>query len=390
MARECSDLEHKSSGGVANKNSDIATMVRLMSEIGPRIPEIARRMDRHKETVRYWYKKLQDHDFAISGILNHEALGLRRIVMKVRFGDGYGDYVRPLMIAMNEICYIVAYSKALPEDIYVLSASVPEEFAADYVDFIETLRNQGVFRSVEYYMLDWISNKPMQGRFYDFESGVWDFDFQSLYPETGEKTYSEPTVSSRVKFDKIDLLLAKELQRDATRELQEIQASIKQTDGIDINYKTLCWHLSEHVEPRLLKGYKINWMGTKYDPVTERVGQRSHAYLGVDILIKSVRSEERAEVLARLDALPVTWAMGAGSDIYGQVMIPVTSTVEGLQYLQTAVAPVSDRTTFLMDDQRNALGFTISYKLYDEEAKSWQFDREELLAKFKALEAQIR
>src|SRR5271169_1912818 len=108
-------------------------------------------MGRHKETVRYWYKKIEEHDFAVSGIINHEALGLKRIIMKVRFGDEYAAYVRPLIQAMNELCYVVSYTKALPEDIYVVSASVPEDYTAEYVDFIETLKQQGIFKSVEYY-----------------------------------------------------------------------------------------------------------------------------------------------------------------------------------------------------------------------------------------------
>jgi len=372
-------------------NSDMAAMVKLISEIGPRIPEIARRMGRHKETVRYWYKKLEEHDFAISAIINHEALGLKRIVMKVRFGEGYGELVRPLIQAMNELCYVVSYTKALPEDIYIVSASVPEDFSAEYIDFIETLKQEGVFKSVEYFMLDWVANKPMQAEYYDFERGFWDFDYHTFAQERpGETTFSEPTVSQRVKFDRIDLLIAKELQRDASRELQEIQRAIKEADGVDINYKTLCWHLSEHVEPRLLKGYKVNWMGTKYDPVTERVKQRQHSFIGIEVFAKSVRTEERIELLKKIGRLPILWMEGAGSDFYAQVAVPSESTVEGLQYLQTAMHPVADRASFLIADQRNALSFPFSYNLFDEGVKAWKFNRDELLAKFRALEAQVR
>ena len=372
-------------------NSDISEMVKLIAEIGPKIPEIARRIGRHKETVRYWYKKLEEHNFAVQAILNQEALGLKRIVMKVSFGDGYADYVRPLAQAMNELCYVVSYSKGLPENVYVVHASVPQDYVAEYVDFIETLKQQGVFKSVEYYMLDWIRNKPMDGDYYDFQRGIWDLDYQALSQErAGAPQYTEPPVSPRVKFDRIDLLIAKELQADATRELQEIQRAIKESDGVDINYKTLCWHLSEHVEPRLIKGYRINWIGSRYDPVTERVGQRQHSYLAVDVFAKSVHAGERLELLNKIGRLPVLWAEGAGTDYYSQVMIPNQSTIEGLQYLQSAMSSVSDRASFIFADQRNALAFTFSYKLFDETAKAWKFNREELLVKFKALEAQIR
>jgi DNA-binding Lrp family transcriptional regulator len=376
---------------VRDLNGEIAAMVKLISEVGPRIPEIARKMGRHKETVRYWYKKLEEHDFAISAIINHEALGLKRIVMKVKLGDGYADYIKPLVQAMNELCYVVSYTKALPESIYVVTASVPEDFTAEYVDFIETLKQQGVFTFVEYYMLDWVRNKPMQTEYYDFERGFWDFDYQSLAQERPDAVpYAEPSVSQRVKFDKIDLLIAKELQRDASRELQEVQLAIKETDRVDINYKTLCWHLSEHVEPRLLKGYKVNWMGTKYDPVTDRVKQRQHSFLGVEVFAKSVRADERRELLSKIGRLPILWMEGAGSDFYAQVAIPTESTVEGLQYLQTSMRSVSDRASFLIADQRNALGFPFSYNLFEEENKAWKFNRDELLVKFRALEAQVR
>lgn len=371
-------------------NADIAAMVKLIGEIGPRIPEIARRMGRHKETVRYWYKKLQEHDFAISAIVNHEALGMKRIVMKVRWGSGYADYVRPIVKAMNELCYVNYYSKALPDDVYVLMASVPADYSAEYVDFIEALKQQDVFRSVEYFMLDWVRNKPMQAEYYDFQRGFWDFDFRAFQQEQDGSHFVEPSVPHRAKFDKIDLLITKELQADASRELQEIQQAIKNADGVDINYKTLCWHLAEHVEPRLLKGYRINWMGTKYDPVTERARQRQHTFLGIDVFAKSLRAQERQDLLSKFDRLPILWLEGAGSDFHAQLAIPSEQTVEGLQYIQDAMKPVSDRASFLIADQRSAYAFAISHKLFDETTKTWTFNREELLAKFKALEAQIR
>ena len=68
-------LESPSTG--AKLNADMAAMVKEISVIGPRIPEMARRLGRHKETVRYWYRKLEENDFAVQAMLNHEALGLK-------------------------------------------------------------------------------------------------------------------------------------------------------------------------------------------------------------------------------------------------------------------------------------------------------------------------
>ncbi|MDA4121680.1 MAG: hypothetical protein OK456_00700 [Thaumarchaeota archaeon] len=370
-------------------NSDMALMVKEISKIGPKIPEIARRMGRHKETVRYWYKKLQEHDFAIQGITNHEAFGLQRILLKVSFGDDYAQYVRPLMFTMNELCYVVSYAKALAEECYTVNCSVPRELVGEYLTFVDELRQMGVFKKVEVFNLGWIRNIPMHGEYYDFNSGRWDFDLEGQAEK--ESTFQAPTVSEKVKFDKIDLLITKELVTDATRELQEIQASIKKTDGVDINYKTLCWHLKEHVMGQgMLKGFRINWMGSRWDPVADRAKHKSHSYVAIHFMVKNPTDAERKDLMRSFDRLPVVWAEGAGYDYFSEFIVPTEMMLDCMEYLERVMKPVRDRASYHIMDQRNAVAFALTYQLYDEESKIWKFNREELLAKFKVLEAQVR
>jgi DNA-binding Lrp family transcriptional regulator len=364
-------------------------MVKEISVIGPRIPEIARRLGRHKETVRYWYKKLEEHGFAVQAMVNHESLGLKRLIFRVQFGEGYGDFVQQLMLAMNELAYIVSYAKTLAEDTYIVNASVPTEFVPEYISFMDTLRDQGVFKSIESYAFDWVRNIPMDGAFYDFESGNWEFDLGSV---TSRSTaFVEPTASRKIKFDRIDLLVAKELQADAARETQEIQRAIKERDNVDINYKTLCWHLDEHVKVSgIVKGYKINWMGTRWDPVTEKVRHRSHSYMIFDVLVKRPTPEEKLMLMRAFNRLPLMWGEAAGEDYFAELAIPSEMILEGLQYLQRLTDSVSGKTSYFMIDQRNAAGFTFSYNLFSEEAKAWTFNKIDLLNKFKALEIQVK
>jgi DNA-binding Lrp family transcriptional regulator len=370
-------------------NADVAAMVKEISIIGPRIPEIARRLGRHKETVRYWYKKLEAHGFAVQASVNHEALGLKRLIFKVQFGEGYGDFVQQLMLAMNELAYIVSYAKALAEDTYMVNASVPAEFVSEYLSFMDALRDQGIFKSVESYEFDWVRNIPMDGSFYDFESGNWEFDMGSVTARNA--TFVEPTASAKIKFDRIDLLVAKELQADAARETQEIQRAIKERDNVDINYKTLCWHLDEHVKVNgILKGYKINWMGTRWDPVIEKVRHRSHSYMIFDVLVKRPTPEEKLLLMRAFNRLPLMWGEAAGDDYFAELAIPSEMILEGLQYLQRVTDSVSGRASYFMIDQRNAAGFTFSYNLFNEEERAWTFNKADLLNKFKALEVQVK
>lgn len=88
--------------------------------------------------------------------------------------------------------------------------------------------------------------------------------------------------------------------------------------------------------------------------------------------------------------LPVVWMEAAGRDYHAQIFIPTEMIMEGLQYVEEVMKPMRHKSAFYMMDHMNATGFTFSYKLYNEEIQAWDFNREELMAKFKALELQMR
>jgi len=370
-------------------NRDFALMVKEISKIGPRVPEIARRLGRHKETVRYWYKKIEEHRFGIQAELNFEALGLRRIRFTVKVAPTYEPYIRPLMIAMSELCYLVGYARSMPGDTYVLDANVPDERSQEYLDLFDELKRLGIFTEVDSNLYDQFRNVPMQTDHYDFTRGRWNFNDISEAGNVG--TRDVPGVTPRANFDRIDLLLAKELSVDATRELREIQKSIWDTNHVDINYKTLCWHLKEHVEKkRLLKGYKINWIGSHYDTKSGRALRPQHTYTGTELFVKRPTREEMARIVEKMAVLPVVWSQSIGRDYHAQVAIPNEFMVETLEYLETIIQPIREKSEFYLVDMRSSLAFTFSYKLFDEESRSWQFNKEDLLAKFAEFIVQVR
>ena len=367
-------------------NRDIASMVKEITKIGPKVPEIARRLGRHKETVRYWYKKIEEHNFGIQAEMDQESMGLRRLVFTVRFGDAYVPYIKPLMMAMADMSYVVGYSRSMPGDTYVINATPPIERTDDYLDFFDQLRVQGIFTQAEPTVYDQFRNVPMRTDHYDFMRGRWEFDGQAT-----EDAPVEFAPSPRRKLDKIDLLLAKELMIDATRELREIQRSIWDIDHVEINYKTLCWHLSEHLERnRLLRGYKVNWVGTQYDTKSRRDLRPQHTYTGSELFVKSPTAEEMNELRARMAGLPILYSEAVGRDYHAQVAIPNELMVETLEYLESAIKPVREKSEFIMVDMRYAQSFTLPYLMYEEESHTWQFNKENLLAKFAEFMIQVK
>jgi len=70
--------------------------------------------------------------------------------------------------------------------------------------------------------------------------------------------------------------------------------------------------------------------------------------------------------------------------------LPVDNVVEGLQYIGKATSTVKDRLSIYPGDQTEAASFTILYQLYDQTAKTWTFNKDDLLQRFDKLMVEIK
>jgi len=187
------------------------------------------------------------------------------------------------------------------------------------------------------------------------------------------------------RFDYADLLILKELQIDANKSLTEIAKRLK------INYKKLAWHYGRHVIRRgLIRSYRINWMGTRYDYKIEKALNRKHRYLEMVLLVKDIDEKERMNLISRMNPLPFLWFEAVGNNYFADLQFPVDSITEALEYLESVLRPFKGRYSYHTIDVTNALTFTISYQLYDESERRWNFNSEELLARFESLLLKIK
>ena len=77
----------------------------------------------------------------------------------------------------------------------------------------------------------------------------------------------------REEFDSTDLAIIDQLQVDANIQLTAMAEKLK------MNHKTLAYHYEAHVLRRdLLKGYMVNWLGTRYDYEAEKPVHRKHRF----------------------------------------------------------------------------------------------------------------
>lgn len=368
-------------------------LVKLVSEIGPDIAEISRRLGQFKESVRYRYKeKIVKRGFAIKADLDYAALGLARVVMKLRVSPRHSQQTLEILEAMSEHCYVVAYAGTMPHDVYIVHAGVPTEFVKEFHGFMESLRDEGVFSEVEFFDCSWFRVAPMRAECFNFDEGVWDFDWSNP-PPVDEKA-ARATISERKRLDKVDLLLVKELWKDSDRSLTEIQAAIKKVNGIDVNYKTLGWHYAHHVQAQhLIRDFSIAWHGLKYNFSNDRrEGFTKHEYLGVSLIVRETSEQEKMVLRSQLNRLPFLWSEAAGSSYYSQLFFPLGMTNEALEYLKKLLKPYHERAEMFLLDKSEMISFTICHDLWDEPNGRWTFDGAVLARRLKqsALETSQR
>lgn len=376
----------KSSSSSANNKK--AQVIKLITEVGPQITEIASRIGVHKETVRYWYRGLLERGFTIQASYDYEKLGMKRIVMLVDLDEVFKEHARSLFIAMNNLCYVVSYERVIPDGIYLVTASVPAESVNEFISFAQGLQTKGLFKSLETFTCESFRIIPMRANFYNFERDVWDFDWSSPLPDVDDVLM--PSTAEKGRFDMLDLRILQELRVDANRSLIEIQQNLKK-NNLEVNYKTLDWHYRTHIlEQRQIKSFVLNWMGTRYSFENEKAMHRKHRYLRVDVIAKDITENERMHLLSAMNGLPFQWCEAVGKNYFTQFAFPTENVTEAFLYLEKVLAPFKGRARYFIMDQSSALSFTIEPSLYDEVTKNWKFDREGLMTKFENMILQIK
>ena len=365
-------------------NSRTVQLVELLTEVGPDVPEISRRLGQFKESVRYRYKeKILNKGFAVQALVDHERLGLRRIVAVLDFANEYRKYAQSILVSMSDLCFLVSFSKTMPGGYYTAQFSVPTGYLPSLKHFLTTMKEKGMFAKLEVADYDFIRVAPMRPEFYDFDNGRWDFDWTSQANHNFDSAKYIPSEMS--KFDSMDLLIIKELQMDANKSLKEI------SDKLEVNYKKLAWHYTSHVLARhLLHGYSVNWMGTRYDYHAEKPLHRQHRYLALELYAWGLTDYEVIALRQQLNGIPFLWSEAVGRNYAAQLAFPVDCVVDGLQYLTNAVAEIKEKVEIYNIDQSEAASFTLPYTRFDASKKSWAFDETGLVRRFEDLIVQIK
>ena len=239
-------------------NRELVQMAHCLAELGPNINEIARQTGQYKETVRYRYHRFfLDKGITVQAVPSYPKLGFKRLIVVAKLAQSYEANAKSVFTVLCELCYLHSFTRVMLTGEYVIHVAVPSELAERCTAVYRALRDSGIFRELEILEFEQMRNPAMKPEFFDFVRGTWSFDWSSARTKGTKLPLSvKPKVE---KCDRIDLLILKEFDIDASKTL------VKMVENVKVSLKALEFHYRGHVKPRgLIKGYRLVWQGTKY------------------------------------------------------------------------------------------------------------------------------
>jgi len=354
-------------------NRELVQMAHRLAELGPNINEIARQTGQYKETVRYRYHRFfLDKGITVQAVPSYSKLGFRRLIIVAKLAHSFEANAKSIFTALCELCYLHSFTRVLLSGEYVIHVAVPSELAERCAAVYKALHELGVFKELEIFEFEQMRNPPMKPEFFDFVRGTWSFDWSSARAKGTKLPLSvRPKVE---KYDRVDLLILKEFDIDASKTL------VKMVENVKVSLKGLEFHYRGHVKSRgLIKGYRLVWQGTKYDQEQRRAVSRKDFYIELTILLKDGTREEVAELMLLLNGTPFLWSEAYDAAYCAEVFIPNYAYIGFLEYIDEFANSVGEKLRIFVMDQSHALRFVIAYDLFDGVSRKWLLDEQAVL-----------
>jgi hypothetical protein len=352
-------------------NNYLAAIVKSLVEVGPNPNTIARMTGQKKESTRYrYYRFIRDRNLNVQAMPEYGKLGLRRIVSVVAFKAPYVERIDKVVSVLNEKAYAIGYHKQFMSDNYFLYFAAPAKYIEEIRNLLAKLEKAGVLEFKEFHEFKYALSPPMRADDYDFLAERWTFDFNRP-----SKPIKKRLVYTEEKFDRVDLLILKELMVDANTTFASMAKKLK------VEYEKLVWHFNAHVKARqLIQTYRVSWIKSSYDSDADKATERFHSYVPMAFMIGDIKSREAEGLANTLESLPFLYFEALGEDgLFAVMYIPHEMYIDALRYLTPAVSACRSARQFVLDDTK-ALQYTFTYQLFDPESNAWTLDGSNALA----------
>ena len=340
-----------------------ARIISAIGSAGPRnIALISRMTGAPQETIRYKIKKRFSRlGFRFHAEVDHGKLGLSQHWSNLRFSRQYYNSASRLFETLNQVGYLTYYAKVLPQGHFVAIFSLPTERAEEFKGFLSFLEKRRILdgSSLEEAV---VSRHPhMNPRFFNFGTGRWEVDWNKVRSDPGTPLVPDKERKSPV-ADSYDLLLIKELQKNALQHTVAIARSLK------IDEKMLEYHNRVHVlGNRLVRSYIVRW--------TKDIEKRLiHSVLTTRFTFKNLDHKEFEKVQRVVSKIPYLWAEDLLRDgtYIATIHIPVTDQMSTFSYLSDEVSELDSKVEIGFLRPNESYLYTVPYEMFED--GEWKFD----------------
>jgi DNA-binding Lrp family transcriptional regulator len=340
-----------------------ARIISAIGMAGPRnVAQISRLTGAHQETIRYKVKKrFARLGFRFHAEVDFAKLGLTLHWATLDFSKAYYQMAPQILTALNEVGYLAYFARLVPQGNYIALFTLPANTAGEYEEFLGSLRERGILNGFEITESLARRHQVMDPRFFNFRSGRWEIEWAKI--EAAQPTALVQGKKPRTEeFDYTDLLIIKELQKDARQHLTGIAEKVK------VNQKTLEYHFRTHIQRwNLIPSYSIRW--------AQDVAKRPiHSTVFTRLAFHSLTRSELSHVQAAISKVPLLWTEYLLQDgtYLATMYIPLTDIIGVSNYVSNAVPGLGPKAEMSFIDFANASSFTIPYKMYRD--GNWLFD----------------
>jgi DNA-binding Lrp family transcriptional regulator len=224
---------------------------------GPRnVTEVARKLNMPAETLRKRLKRFHSQNFLrLNANVYHTNLGLKKAVVFAKAVPGYEDLLFNCF-KQNEFWIFVSRCYGMFEGCVGIY-TIPKEHSVEFEQFIDQIKRLSIARDMQVLWSTCFHSVYSRCNWFNSQSRTWNFQWDNWIAEIKtEKTLLPYTLEDPKDFpilgDKIDVLMLKELEKDATISLVNLAKMLK------ISPQLARYHYQRHlVEKGLIEGFEV-------------------------------------------------------------------------------------------------------------------------------------
>ena len=224
---------------------------------GPRnISKLAKRINVPTPTVRDRVRDLKSHfSLFLRTSTYHTFIGLKKAFVFARAAPGCERLLWESMKADGYWLYLTARYD-IAESFYGIYG-IPINHTEEFKQFVERIKKIGTAQSTHLYWSTCIHTLNLTDDWYNHESGRWIFEWNKWIETIESQGTSLPytlveSQSYPQKADRIDIIILKELEKNAECKLHDIARLL------DVSPQTVQYHFKNHVIAKdLIEGYQV-------------------------------------------------------------------------------------------------------------------------------------